>query len=222
MEQDIKKAKGCEEILIVRSGLLIRRMGGKINENQKKWRDRVWPSDDATREERGWENQSRANADRVQYSWISTTPILGPVTKRSFSYQSNEPLCIFIGESKKDPTLCLHSSHMLECCCGGNFPILSQSNCSQWFPSPSSTPFDDNGGWRDGHLVVIRHRSDEHMEEAVSLLSSTDQLSTWELWLPGLPSKLSPGCLWVPSSCHLPLTWVPSRNPGEKKKKKTP
>lgn len=35
------------------------------------------------------------------------------------------------------------------------------------------------------------------MEEAVSLLSSTDQLSTWELPLPGSPSKLSPGCLWV-------------------------
>lgn len=74
--------------------------------------------------------------------------------------------------------------------------------------------------WVYGHLVVIRHCDKEHMEEAVFLLSSADQLSTRELLLPGSPSKLSPGCLWVSSCCHLPLTWVPSRNPGTKKKNK--
>lgn len=44
------------------------------------------------------------------------------------------------GESKNDPTLYLYSSHMVEFCGGGNFLILSQSNCSQWFPGRHPFP----------------------------------------------------------------------------------
>lgn len=136
------------------------------------------------------------------------------------------------GDMKRDPPSYFHFSHMVALpptgmrLVGSLSYFLTQFNTllpTELVISPPNTP--NSLGWQrqwvHGHLIVIRHSNDEHMEEAVSLLSSADQLSTWELPLPGSPSKLSPGCLWVSSCCHLPLTWVPSRNGGKKKKTKT-
>lgn len=79
-------------------------------------------------------------------------------------------------------------------------------------------PFGDNGSECMGTSLWLGIAMRSIWRRPSPFLSSADQLSTWELPLPGSPSKLSPGCLWVSSSCHLLLSWVPSRNPGKKTK----
>lgn len=81
----------------------------------------------------------------------------------------------------------------------------------------SQIPSNDNGNESMSTSLWSGIAMRSIWREAASLLSSADQLSTWELPLPGSPSKLSPGCLWVSSCCHLPLTWAPSRKSVKKK-----
>lgn len=144
------------------------------------------------------------------------------------SWISNSPLN---GDIKKDPLILVSFFHMAALTATGIHIVGSFSYFYSHFSLPwrvnllNYSPTILNSLWWQWlwvfrHLVVIRHSDGEHMEEAVSLLSSVDQLSTWELPLPGSPSKLSPGCLWVSSRSHLPPTWASSRNPRERKKKK--
>lgn len=137
---------------VVRSGTLIRRMGGKVNNKKEPRKSGGWAKQWCTRGRTRLSDriQSR-HTDTIQRSWLWTTPMLPrhlPITSgealHTPVYHPNKALCIldlkFISRHREDSSFLFlffpygRKNQM------GNFLLLARSKCSELFSNHPRFP----------------------------------------------------------------------------------
>lgn len=150
------------DIPVVRSGILIRRMGGKINNKKEPRKSGGWAKQWCTRGRKRLRDQSR-HTDTIQRFWVSTTPMLPRYLLITLGealhtpvYHPNKALCIldlkFISRRFLFPIFILPIWKEKP---NGQFPPFNTVELFWAVLQPSSVPFDDNGSERMGTLLRL-------------------------------------------------------------------